>query len=112
MKSIAQMLSKEGDYEILSQVLAGLRTASHIHQTHHWQTHGPTFYEDHLLFERLYNEGQGDVDSLAEKTIGLGHFSLVEAHDQITAISEMCAALCQEIEGSDPESMVLKSMAA
>lgn len=40
------------------------------YQTFHWCTKGKDFYEDHLLFERLYNDTSGDIDSIGEKAIG------------------------------------------
>src|SRR5690606_33619745 len=46
----------------LSAVLSALRAASFLHQTHHWQTSGPSYYGDHLLFDRLYKESQPHID--------------------------------------------------
>ena len=42
-----------------------------LHHSHHWETQGPTFYADHLLFQRLYEDTQGEIDVLGEKLIGL-----------------------------------------
>src|ERR1700760_4998396 len=40
----------------LGLLVAVLRAASVVHQSHHWQTRGTSFYGDHLLFEKLYND--------------------------------------------------------
>lgn len=61
----------------LAALLAILRAEAWIHQAHHWQTRGCSYYGDHLLFERLYNDTNAFVDGLAEKTVGTGHHTLV-----------------------------------
>lgn len=55
----------------LSKLLALLQATSLLHQTSHWSTTGPSYYADHLLFERLYNESQEPIDQLAERAVGL-----------------------------------------
>jgi DNA-binding ferritin-like protein len=76
----------EGDPEELDQVHAVLldlhamvRAMHWMAWNIHWMLSGPSFYGDHLLFERFYDgddeedgdEGlQDDVDSLAEKILG------------------------------------------
>lgn len=54
----------------LPTVLVFLKALVHIHQSHHWLTHGEAYYADHLLFERLYDQTLEDVDGVAEKAIG------------------------------------------
>lgn len=53
-------------------VLVLLRALSIFYQTAHWQTRGPNFYGDHLLFERLYDSVQDEIDAVGEKVVGLG----------------------------------------
>jgi DNA-binding ferritin-like protein len=48
-----------------------------LHQVHHWKTAGPTFYGDHLLYQRLYEDSQELLDSLAEKIAGVGGHELI-----------------------------------
>lgn len=62
----------------LAVLLASLRAEAQIHQAHHWQTRGHTFYGDHLLFERIYGEINGLIDGLAERAIGKGDAILVQ----------------------------------
>jgi DNA-binding ferritin-like protein len=73
----------------LASLLAILRMGPFIHQTHHWQTRGKSYYADHLLFERLYNESQTFIDQVAERTVGLGDESLVCPVRQVLLISKL-----------------------
>lgn len=56
----------------LAVLLGACRAISILHQTHHWQSSGPVFYGDHLLFERLYGASNAEIDVVAEKLLGLG----------------------------------------
>ena len=55
---------------VTAALVAALRAASIIHQNNHWLCKGPTFYGDHLLYERLYDSVSEDIDKVAEKFIG------------------------------------------
>lgn len=65
-------LYEDEEYAELGVLLGWLRALGIIHQAHHWQTLGTTFYADHLLFERLYGAVQEETDTLAEKAVGVG----------------------------------------
>ena len=56
--------------KLLLQLLAILRAMHWAHWTAHWRMRGTPFYGDHLMFQRMYEELAGEVDSLAEKIIG------------------------------------------
>ena len=78
--------------EVLLDLWACLRAAHHLYLTLHWQAKGPTFYGDHLLFERLYSARAEEIDGLAELiagTYGSVHLDPVQAwnaaSDKITA---------------------------
>jgi DNA-binding ferritin-like protein len=58
---------------LLSVLLAFLRGESLIHQAHHWQSQGPNYYGDHLLFDRLYEGVVEDIDKVAERMVGAGN---------------------------------------
>jgi DNA-binding ferritin-like protein len=60
------------EYGELSLLLVNMRALVMIHQTNHWISKGNQFYGDHLLFQRLYEESNDEIDSIAEKAIGLG----------------------------------------
>lgn len=57
--------------ELCCYYIAFLRSVALIHQNHHWITRGKEFYGNHLLFERIYNSAQEDVDAMAEKMVGV-----------------------------------------
>ena len=59
-------------YAQLSVVLVHLKFLYEVHQNHHWVCMGDPFYGDHLLFQKLYSCVVDEIDSVAEKTIGLG----------------------------------------
>ena len=42
---------------------------------YHWNVTGPSFYEYHLLFERIYTEVYEAVDGIAEHIRALGEYS-------------------------------------
>lgn len=65
-------------YPELSVLLVHLKFLASVHQNHHWTTKGEPYYGDHLLFERLYGGVTGEIDSVAEKAIGLGSTANVD----------------------------------
>lgn len=88
----------------LSVVLSAAIALQHVHHTHHWQTRGSQYYGDHLLFQRLYEEMDDEIDGLAERAIGLGSLIvaqpiLVHNHaDQIVQHMYAGAAPYPEVE--------------
>ena len=81
----------------LGVLVAVLRAAAIVHQTHHWQTRGGNFYGDHLLFERIYNDSVGFVDQVAERAVGSGSAGLVDPRTQTALV----AGLVQTWIGKD-----------
>jgi len=57
--------------EMCQWLLACLRAQYWSYQESHWQIQGWTFYGDHLLFARLYESVQEQVDALAEKMVAM-----------------------------------------
>lgn len=80
----------------LGVLVSFMRSVSMIHQTHHWQTRGTSYYADHLLFERLYDESQDMIDSLAERAVGLNTFDIVDVRLQIENMSRIVDFLAQK----------------
>lgn len=66
-----QTSKDEADYGILGAMLGAVRGLYNIHQAHHWQVQGTSFYADHLLFQRLYEGILPEIDSVAEKLVGV-----------------------------------------
>lgn len=69
------MLSEWGGvpFAELSVILVHLKFLAEVHQNHHWTCMGDPYYGDHQLFARLYDTVKGEIDSVAEKSIGLGN---------------------------------------
>lgn len=87
MLEVAQTMFPGEQYGELAVVLGSLRALSILHQTHHWQSCGPTFYGDHLLYERLYNDILPQVDAVAERTVGLNKAALVGFEKHVITVS-------------------------
>lgn len=103
----------------LSMVLTFMLALSHVHQTHHWQTAGQSFYADHLLFERLYNESFDFIDQVAERAVGIYGVGSVDPFLQATGVQMVVAFVCghtkddtmqPSLEAHTPELMVERSL--
>lgn len=64
-------------YAELGIVIDLLRALSMLHHTHHWQAQGSQFYGDHLLYQKLYEMADDQIDMVGEKAVGLGFPDLV-----------------------------------
>ena len=62
----------------VSVLLSCVLATRHVHHTHHWQTNGKTAYGDHLLFQRLYEDLDDEVDQIAERAVGDGSLIVVQ----------------------------------
>lgn len=71
---------------VLLDLWAGLRAAHHLYHTLHWQAKGQPFYGDHLMFKRLYEGVEDDIDDLAE--VIAGHYGA----DKLDPIKAWAAA--------------------
>jgi DNA-binding ferritin-like protein len=64
----------------LFNLLSILHSAEQHYELAHWKVCGDSFYGDHLLFERLYDNISDETDALAERLVGLcGHEVLHES---------------------------------
>jgi DNA-binding ferritin-like protein len=65
-----------------------------IHHAHHWQTKGDNFYGDHLLYQRLYEAVQGEIDLVGEKLIGVSQdISLTNYFKRVKAMEMFLKAV-------------------
>ncbi len=94
----------------LPEALAALRALAMVHQTHHWLTSGPAFYADHLLFERLYADTVGEIDSIAERAVGTGAASS-SIHPVIQAQQVLNVLGTWNLQ-EDPKSYIAASLVA
>jgi DNA-binding ferritin-like protein len=76
---------------VFQELLVKLRLLSMYYQTAHWTVKGSFFYQDHLLFERLYKSATESIDSVAEKAIGL---------TQDRSVVNLAALLEKTLEGA------------
>lgn len=56
---------------VLTAALASMEAVRWIHWTGHWAVKGDAAYGDHLLFERMYDAMTVEIDTLAEKCVGM-----------------------------------------
>lgn len=73
--------------DIASRILALLRALSWNYLTSHWQVGGDSSYGDHLLFQRMYETTQEEIDTLAEKIVGTYGMAAVDARKQAEEMS-------------------------
>jgi len=92
---VDNMISEWGGtpYAQLSVVLVYLKYLAAVHQNHHWTTMGDPYYGDHLLFERLYGDLAEEIDSVAEKAIGLGCTANVDLQLQYSQLLKLIAGV-------------------
>ena len=83
----ATPMQREVVRRYLCDVLACLRAQYLSYQTSHWQVVGQSFYGNHLLFARLYESVQAQVDGLAEKLVGYLGREVVGLDHQIKHIA-------------------------
>jgi len=80
-----------------SELLAKLRALALYYQTAHWQVKGSLFYQDHLLFDRLYNSVVPEIDKVGERSIGItGDRAVVNLNASLQAISDIISAVPTE----------------
>jgi len=88
-------------YAELAVILGSLRGLALLHQTHHWQTMGPGFLGDHLLFERIYETANGDIDRVAEKMLGLGRVNLVGFSKHVITLASFLKIIKEHASSDD-----------
>lgn len=82
----------------LQNVMCRLQSLNILHKTAHWTTAGDTSYSDHLLFQRLYESIDDEIDQLAERMVSTCGASSVDpvliainvAEHVVIANSESC----------------------
>jgi DNA-binding ferritin-like protein len=80
------------EYSELSVILSVARAITMLHQTNHWSAKNDSYYGDHLLFDRLYNETLADIDTVAERVVGL---ACVEHVNITIQAKQVCKLICE-----------------
>lgn len=91
----------DSQYCELSIILGALEYMRDMYNTHHWTARGDSFYGDHLLFSRLYEEVQEEIDPIAEKSVGV---STTGAVDHTRRIKER--TMLNDAFGADGSSVI------
>lgn len=99
--------SKHHTHPDLAVWLGFIRGLGMIHQTHHWQTSGDSFYGDHLMFERFYKAVQDEVDTIGEKIAGIDSPKLTNCFFQLRHIHNFVKKV-----NSKTDNLLLVSLAA
>jgi DNA-binding ferritin-like protein len=60
-----------------------------INQQNHWLSKGTSFYSSHLLFQRIYEKAQENLDTAAEKFIGLFGDEVVDYTIQVKFLNSI-----------------------
>lgn len=66
-------------YAELGAMVGMLEGLSVLFQTLHWQINGNSFYGDHLMFQRIYEATDEQIDGVAERAVGLGTRHLADS---------------------------------
>jgi DNA-binding ferritin-like protein len=88
--------------KVAALYIATLKAVALIHQHSHWTTKGVPFYGNHLLFERLYDSSLDDLDTAAEKFIGLFGDEVIEYDLQAELLNKILLKY-SNLEGSPLE---------
>ena len=73
---------------VLTTMLASMQGGRWLHWTHHWRVKGASSFADHELFEKLYHAWTDEIDSLAEKIVGMFGPSSIDPHNLLAVSSE------------------------
>jgi starvation-inducible DNA-binding protein len=92
--------------QALKVVLANEYAFSLKTQNFHWNVEGPDFLQYHLLFEKIYDEVYGSVDTIAERIRTLGAY----APGSFTRYLEL-SEIEDQVEIPLPRSMIEKLVA-
>jgi DNA-binding ferritin-like protein len=88
------------EYGLLGVMLAFTEALSMIHQSHHWQKQGDSFFGDHLMYQRLYEETNAEIDVLAEKIVGVGGIKMTNYFTRLSIIRSFMRGVAK---GEAPE---------
>ena len=78
--------SDMGSAKILNTYVAFCRALYMIHQHGHWKCKCPSFYGNHLMFQRIYEDAADRADGMAEKLIGLFDVDALDLKEQSSLI--------------------------
>jgi DNA-binding ferritin-like protein len=72
--------------ELWTTLLADLQALYAAHQSAHWRSSGDSFYGDHQMYQRMYEDIREEIDDVVEKMLGTtGDDALVEPTRMLVA---------------------------
>ena len=112
--TLETMLADWGEvaYAELAVLVNATRALAMLHKANHWRTRGNVYYADHLLFDRLSNSVEEDVDSLAERLVGLGDGALVEPSTAASQTDKFLRDAFISTADMEPDGFIAASLAA
>lgn len=89
--------------ETLASLLAHAQMSYAAYQMLHWKVAGKSFYGNHLMLQRLYEESQAYTDSLGERLLGLEGDDLdLSLADQATRVD----VLMKKVAGDEDAAVI------
>jgi hypothetical protein len=86
----------------LQSVWYNLRAEHQLLWAYHWRSKGPSYYGDHLLFQRLYEARLPEIDKLAEVMVGVAGPETVNPDEAAKAAKALIERV-ESVNASDPQ---------
>jgi DNA-binding ferritin-like protein len=102
-------VSEQEPHRLLLDLLALVRAVQQLHQNAHWGSSGDTSYQDHLLFERMYEAVGPEIDALAEKLMGVYGLE-IDSVDQAQRVAGFVTFLESQARLGYPERSFIAEM--
>lgn len=96
----------------LTIILTIAHAVALLHQTHHWISRGTAYFSDHKLFEALYSQLAEDIDTIAERAVGLGVDANVDLHKRLSGMQRFIGEMYAPSGVPTPDMIVERSLAA
>ena len=77
----------------------------------HWSTKGESYYGDHLLFERIYNDVSELIDPLAEKGVAMVSAAVADTHLCSKLMAEMLCSYPSPSRAQEPTMIAATGLA-
>lgn len=96
------------DVSVFQIMLAKAEFLYMFYQSAHWQSKGDTYYADHLLFQRLYENLREEIDIIGEKAVGIIGETEVNLFSRLVLINEEIGQNLNSISNESFEVQALK----
>lgn len=80
-------------------LLAYTRALYQMYLGFHWESSGCHYYSDHLLYQRLYEGVQGEIDQLAERILGTDSSNGLDPVTDVEAAAKMLGGMTSDSSG-------------